>query len=78
MSDDLNASYSNDEYWKQFTIKPSEDLYIDGISKDGCVYDVHLNKQEATLKTSDYSGGSEYTVKDAMTYNGEEYLTTAI
>ena len=78
MSDDLNASYSNDEYRKQFTIKPSEELYIDGISKDGCVYDVYLNKKEATLRTSDYSGGSEYTVKDAMTYNGEEYLTTAI
>lgn len=78
MSDDLKALYSGDEYWKQFTIKPLENLYINDISKDGCVYDVYLNKKEATLKTSDYSGGSEYTVKDAMTYNGEEYLTTAI
>ena len=78
MSDDLKASYSGDEYWNQFTIMPSEELYIDNVNIDGCVYDVYLNKNEVTLKTSDYNGESNYTVKEATAYNGEEYLTTAI
>ena len=78
MSDDLKASYSGDEYWNQFSIMPSEELYIDNVNIDGCVYDVYLNKHEVTLKTSDYNGESNYTVKETAAYNGEEYLTTAI
>ena len=78
MSDELKASYSGDEYWNQFTIMPSEELYVDNVNIEGCVYDVYLNKKEAILNTSDYSGGSEYIVKDGMTYNGEEYLITGI